>query len=101
MEWSDKVKMSELSREKDCNEDFKQHVLTHINDFDSQAWSIFCECVSLVPQEMERNVEFWKKIHKAIGESRDKISKADMRTMLRISLIESICEDDLNMKSNE
>ena len=51
--------------------------------------------------EMERDFEFWKMIHKYIKKSEDTISKLDLRALIRIAYIETVCEDKLNMESNE
>lgn len=105
MEWELKQEMANLADKKNESEDdrkkFHNFVINNIKNFDLQAWSIFIELIDIIPEEMERDFEFWKMIHKYIKKSEDTISKLDLRALIRIAYIETVCEDKLNMESNE
>jgi hypothetical protein len=95
MNWNLKKEMAELA---DSSEDnFQAFVLQHINDFDPQAWSIFVNCVALVPDEMKKNIDFWDAVNTVIHQSEETIQKTDMKTIIRITFIQSICEEELGL----
>lgn len=100
MEWNLKVKMSELANDKENKNNFYDFVVEHINSFDTQAWEIFSECVTIIPEEMEVDINFWEKVYEAINKADDIIDKGDVRTRMRIGIIKSICEEELKISTN-
>lgn len=102
MKWENKVKMSELAdKRKDSAEDnnkFYNYILKHIDNFDNQTWHIFTELIEIIPETFTKNYDFWKIIYPKIKEIGNKSDEFDMRAMLRLSLIESMCEEELNLE---
>jgi len=102
MEWENKVKISELANKKgnstEDNKNFYDFVLEHVDSFDTQAWHIFTELIEIVPETFTENYDFWKIIYPKIRETENKSEGFDMRAMLRLSLIESMCEEELGLE---
>jgi len=101
MEWEDKIKMSKLAdKKKDSAEDnknFYDFVLKYVDSFDNQAWHIFTELIDIVPETFENNYDFWRIMYPKIRETENKLEGFDMRAMLRLSFIESMCEEELGL----
>lgn len=96
MNWELKKQMAKLADEN--KEEFQRFVLEHIDDFDPQAWSIFVESVSIIPDEMKEDIDFWDAVNIVINKSEETIRKAGIRTDIRVAMIQSICEDELGLK---
>jgi hypothetical protein len=96
MDWELKKQMAELADKN--KEEFQRFVLEHINDFDTQAWGIFIESISIIPDEMKEDIDFWDVVNIAINKSEETIREGDIRTLIRVAIIQSICEDELGLK---
>lgn len=101
MEWERKVEMVELGNRIDrdkpeTKEEFQAFVLGNIDTFDSQSWGMFCEFVEIVPESMKNDIDFWKAVYQRI--KKVNFDNMSFRPSLRISLIQTICEDGFNIK---
>lgn len=101
MEWERKVEMVELGNRIDRDKPetkakFQAFVLGNIDTFDSQSWEMFCEFVEIVPDSMKNDIDFWKVVYQRI--KKVNFDSMCFRPSLRISLIQTICEDDFNIK---
>lgn len=98
MNWEDKVKMVEFgNRIYDSKEDriaFQMFVLAHVDEFDGQAWDMFSNIISISIDEMKEDVDFWKTIYKHVDCNAHDYG---LRSAMRLAMIETICEDELNL----
>lgn len=99
MEWSDKQKLVSLShmmhvgaKEK---EDFHSFCLEKMPDFDTDTWIIFLETIQLIPEKMKEDIKFWRYAWKYVKDI--ECSEINLRSMIRITLMQSICEDELKL----
>ena len=100
MEWEDKCEMIRLSNEIEgdaagARDKFNAHVLAHVKSFDNQAWDMFVTCVNIVDETMRADIEFWKEMYPHVKNMDGEIG---FRPSLRLELIKTVCEDDLNIK---
>jgi hypothetical protein len=100
MEWEKKVTMVKLGNKRgssdEAKKEFQKFVLENIDSFDSQSWDMFCNLVELIIDDMKQDIEFWKQIYqkiKFVSFSDDE--QYGFRAIMRISMIQVICEDEL------
>ena len=98
--WEDKIAMVQLGNKMngstpEAKAEFHQFVLSKINDFDGQAWDMFCNIVNIVPDEMKEDKLFWQTVYKEIGKVNCGKAGFGFRSGIRIELIKMVCEDDL------
>lgn len=95
-----KSKMIQLrSQINACNQTknkFYSFVLDNIDSFDKQDWSMFCNSVNLIVDEMKQDIHFWKQIYAKVKDinfsERIWLSENELRTRLRTSMIQTICK---------
>lgn len=99
MQWDDKVKMIQLgnSMNQDTTE-FEKFVIGHVDEFDDQAWNMFCNIVSIIPSEMQKDIEFWRIMWPYISKVDCNSESFGFRTGMRLAMIQTICEDTLKFK---
>ena len=86
MEWELITKMVKIFDE-DNTETFNKFMLENIASFDVQAWSVFINLISLVPNEINDNREFYETVVKHI----DKFySDMRFREVLRVQLLKEL-----------
>jgi hypothetical protein len=98
MEWDKKIKMVQLGNQREnsdeAKKDFQNFALENIDSFDAQAWDMFCNLVDLIVDEMREDIEFWKKVYERIKGIDCNDKRFGFRSGMRISLIQTICEDE-------
>jgi len=99
MEWENKIKMVQLGNKARNSEDkveFQNFVLEHVETFDEQAFDMLFNLIELIPDEMRQDVKFYTKLYpKTKGLDYDKFG---MRAGMRLALLNTICEEKLNLK---
>jgi hypothetical protein len=101
MEWENKVKMVQLGnnreKSKESKKEFQKFVLDNISDFDEQAWDMFCNLTTIIPDEMRSDMTFWEGVYSKIKNIDCNAEKFGFRSGLRISMIQTVCENELNL----
>jgi hypothetical protein len=101
MEWDNKVKMIQLGNQRHNSEEskieFQKFVLENVASFDGQAWDMFCNLVDLIIDEMKQDIDFWKQVYAKIKDVDCNDEKFGLRSGMRISMIQTICEDELSV----
>ncbi|MFA5366697.1 MAG: hypothetical protein WC333_02335 [Dehalococcoidia bacterium] len=101
MEWEDKVKLVQLGNQRhespEAKKEFQEYVITNVQNFDAQAWSMFSELTDIFPDEMKQDVEYWKTIHPHVKKAADCDDRFGLRAAMRIELILIVCKKDLNL----
>lgn len=101
MEWESKVKLVQLGNKKDASEadkkEFQDYAIAQIENFDAQAWDMFCNLVDIMPSEMETDKPFWEKVYAKIKDVDCNDTRFGLRSGMRISLIQTICKDHLKL----
>lgn len=102
MKWEDNIKLVELSNQAyKSDEDLKNYqnfVLSVVNNFDIQAINIFLETTSLIPDEIEKHLEFYQKVSKKINyiiDNTENLNNFGLRSKFRLSFLTTILENKL------
>lgn len=101
MEWEDKTKMCQLgnkSKDADSKKEFYDYCLEQMPKFDTQAWDMFANLVTLSPLEMKEDISFWEKAYQYISNVDCNDPKFGLRSGMRIAIIQTICEDELKLQ---
>ena len=97
MEWEKKTEMVKLgnnSVNRESREKFLKYVVENIVSFDDQAWDMFFNLISLVPDEMNSDKEY----HEEISKHTRGLQTESFRTAMRMALYEEICQNDLGIQ---
>ena len=100
MEWEKKTEMAKLgntSVDKESREKFLGYVVENVASFDDQAWDMFFNLISLVPDEMRGDKEY----HEEISKHTRGLQTESFRTAMRMALYEEICKNDLEIQFGE
>lgn len=99
MDWENKIRMVQLGNQRDESTEnkieFQKFVLDNIHSFDSQSWDMFCNLVDLIIDEMKKDIDFWKQVYIKIKDINIDSNDFGFRAAMRISMIKTICEDEL------
>jgi len=98
MEWENKIKMiqlGEIARNTGNRIEFNDFVLEHIESFDNQAFNMLFQLIDLIPGEMKKDMEFYKKLYPIT--SKIDIDKFDLISTMRLTLLNTICEDEFDI----
>lgn len=98
MEWENKIKMvqlGEIARNTGDRTEFNDFVLKHIESFDNQAFNMLFQLIDLIPKEMRKDIEFYKKLYPIT--SKIDIDKFDLISTMRLTLLNTICEDEFEI----
>ena len=105
MEWENKIKMVKLGNNRKKNEDskkeFQMFVLDNVSDFDEQAWDMFCNLITIIPDEMKLDIAFWERVYSKIKNVDCNNEKIGFRSGLRIAMIQNICKDELKISYDD
>lgn len=101
MEWENKIKMVQLGNQRynsdESKKEFQNFVLENIDSFDGQAWDMFCNLVDLIVDEMKQDLGFWEQVYNRIKDVDSYDKKFGFRSGMRISMIQTICKDEMSM----
>jgi len=101
MKWENKIKMIQLGNQRyysnEAKKEFQEFVLKNIDSFDEQTWDMFCNLVDLNIDEMKKDLDFWKKVYVKIKDVDCNNEKFGFRSGMRITIIQTICEDELSL----
>lgn len=101
MERENKIKMVQLGNQiynsNEAKKEFQNFVLENVNSFDVQDWDMFSNLVNLIVDEMEKDLEFWKKVYAKIKDVDCNNEKFGLRSGMRIALIQTICKDEFSL----
>ena len=101
MDWDKKTEMCKLGNIMNLGEsdktEFQNFCLKHVSEFDNQAWDMFCNIVDVIPDEIEENVEFWKKIWEHLKCVDCNNKSFGFRSGFRIAIMQTICEDKFKL----
>lgn len=102
MEWEDKVEMITLGNAAhSSDEDLKiyhEYVLSKIDNFDGQAIEMFIDNTSLIPDDINKNREFYQFIYDKITEiikNFDDIERLTLRCGLRLDFLKLILNGEM------
>ena len=99
MTWEEKVEMIQLSNQandRESRKKFLEYVLKHIEKFDKQAYDMFINGLSLLPDEMKEDTEYHKQIFPYIKKELENGNQG-LRTSLRLAMYVSIFEKEVNL----
>lgn len=88
MEWESKTEMIRASNKQDWAL-FNTLVVRNINTFDNQAWDMFFTAIEIIPEQVVKDIEFYKIVMKAYYQNFKDI-KIDFRSDLRCELLKEI-----------
>lgn len=76
--------------------EFQDFVLDNIKTFDLQACDMFVNLTDLIPDEMKKDIDFWKEIYQYIKniDCNDEFFFSK-RSGFRVALVQEICENVL------
>ncbi len=92
LSWDDKTMLCRLSNnacDKESRGAFLDFVVSHMDNFDSQAWDMFFTGVGLVESEMAEHKEH----HKKISEKAKSQKSSSYATALRMALYENLTQE--------
>lgn len=102
MEWEDKGKMVQLGNAMNnsigAKIDFHKFCIDHIPKFDGQSWDMFCNIIQIIPEQMQEDIEFWKKVWPHLKGIYCNDEKFGLRSGMRIAMIQTVCEETLKFK---
>lgn len=99
MEWEDKVKLVTLSNnatDVESRYKFQDYVLENIDKFDSQAYDMFLNGIELIPEEMQSDISFYKRLYPKIKEL--DIKGISLRSQLRLEVLRGIYREKLGLE---
>jgi len=98
--WEMKTKMVQLGNQTYKGEDekrqFQSFVLQNVHEFDGQAWDMFSNLVTIDPEEMLKDINFWKALWEHLSKVDCNDEKFGFRSGMRIAMIQTVCEEKLN-----
>lgn len=98
MEWCDKVKLIQLgniAKNTGDKTEFHGFILDHIGNFDNQAFEMLFQLIELIPQDMKKDIEFYKKLYPIT--CKIDMNKYDIISSMRLALLNTICEEEFNI----
>jgi hypothetical protein len=104
MEWEDKGKMIALgnkqSESDESKKEYQDFILSQVDNFDGQAWDMFSQITHIDPVEMKNDVKFWEQVYFRMKNVDCNDQKFGLRSGFRIAIIQTICEDELLLKTD-
>jgi hypothetical protein len=101
MEWESKTKVCQLGNASRNGEseksDFQGFVLLQLPNFDIQAWDMFCNLVDIIPDEMQKEIDFWVSVWRYLKAVDCNNEKLGFRSGMRIAMLQTICEEELKL----
>lgn len=104
MDWENKVEMVKLGNQNGTPEGmkkFQDFTLEHMKEFDGQAWDMYSNLVFINPTDMKKDVEYWTKVYELFKDVDCNDEKFGFRSGMRIAMIQTICDEELNLKKDE
>jgi hypothetical protein len=101
MEWEEKTQLVQLGNCQHQDENskiaFQDFVKANIERFDAQAWDMFVNLTDLDIAQMRSDIEHWRNLYKYIKDLDPKNDKIALRTAVRLSAMQTICEEELGL----
>lgn len=97
MEWEKKTEMIRLNRSEENPCIWQNYVRLHVDEFDAQAWDMFITIAELIPEDMLTYRDFWTFMYGKIHEHKVNEIELSLRTAMRFSMLEAICEESLGV----
>lgn len=98
MDWEDKTKLVELGNQKlQHHDEFREFVMKHIEHFDNQAWSMFCNLINVTQIDIKQYDKFWSKIYNELQKSSLNTNFLSLRDQLRLQVISDTIKKQLNV----
>src|ERR1700741_2349083 len=96
MQWEDKGEMIRLgnimNQSAENKKEFHDFCIKHMQKFDWQAWDMFCNVIQIIPEEMKKDIEFWKEAWpylKLVVNG----GKFTPTGAIRIALLQDVCQN--------
>jgi hypothetical protein len=95
MDWEKKTEMIRLHNTEENPHIWQNYARLYVDEFDAQAWDMFINLVSLVPDDMRKSKEFYAFMYEKLHEHKINEIELSFRSALRFSMLEAICEEEL------